>query len=117
MEEKMTEEIELRLLKEIEQLKQEIKAIKAIKGDYQKTKLTYQYSKIRDSDLENLLSIEKLLDKSVFKQWFEYDIIIDSNTEAMLIELIAENELLIDSYSEEDLKVNFLVPILNKVHF
>jgi hypothetical protein len=110
----MTEEIELRLLKEIEELKQEIRTIK---GEYQETKLTYQYSKIRDSDLENLVSIEKLLDKSVFKQWFEYDITVDSNTESMFIELIAENELLIDSYSEEDLKVNFIVPILNKVHF
>lgn len=35
----------------------------------------------------------------------------------MFIDLIQDNELLIDSYSEEDLKVNFLVPILNKVHF
>lgn len=110
----MTEEIELRLLKEIEELKQEIRAIK---GENQETKPTYQYSKIRDSDLENLVSIEKLLDKSIFKQWFEYDIAVDSNTESMFMELIAENELLIDSYSEEDLKVNFLVPILNKVHF
>lgn len=110
----MTEEIELRLLKEIEELKQEIRTIK---GEKQETKPTYQYSKIRDSDLENLFFIEKLLDKSVFKQWFEYDIAIDSSTESMFIELIEENELLIESYSEEDLKVNFLVPILNKVHF
>jgi hypothetical protein len=110
----MTEEIELRLLKEIEELKQEIRTIK---GENQETKPTYQYSKIRDSDLESLVSIEKLLDKSVFKHWFENNITIDNNTESLFIELIAENELLIDSYSEEDLKVNFLVPVLNKVHF
>ena len=110
----MTEEIELRLLKEIEELKQEIRTIK---GENQETKPTYQYSKIRDSDLESLVSIEKLLDKSIFKHWFENNITIDNNTESLFIELIAENELLIDSYSEEDLKVNFLVPILNKVHF
>jgi hypothetical protein len=110
----MTEEIELRLLKEIEELKQEIRTIK---GENQETKPTYQYSKIRDSDLESLVSIEKLLDKSVFKHWFENNITIDNNTESLFIELISENELLIDSYSEEDLKVNFLVPILNKVHF
>jgi hypothetical protein len=110
----MTEEIELRLLKEIEELKQEIRAIK---GENQETKPSYQYSKIRDSDLESLVNIERNLDKSIFKQWFEHKIIIDDNTESLFIDLIQENELLIDSYSEEDLKVNFLVPILNKVHF
>lgn len=110
----MTAEIELRLLKEIAELKQEIRTLKA---ENHETKPTYQYSKIRDSDLESLVDIEKLLDKSIFKQWFEYDGSIDSHTEAMFIDLIAENELLMDSYSEEDLKVNFLVPILSKVHF
>ena len=110
----MTEEMELRLLREISELKQEIRTIK---GENQQIKPTYQYSKIRDSDLEGLVDIEKNLDKSIFKQWFEHNISIDSSTEALFITLIQENELLIDSYSEEDLKVNFLVPVLNKVHF
>ncbi len=110
----MTKEIELRLLKEIEALKQEIRLIK---GESPEQKPTYQYSKIRDSDLENLVDIEKNLDKSIFKQWFEQPITVDNSVEAMFIDLIQDNELLIDSYSEEDLKVNFLVPVLNKVHF
>jgi len=110
----MTEEVELRLLKEIEALKQEIRTIK---GENKETKPSYQYSKIRDSDLENLVNIERNLDKSIFKHWFEHNISIDSSTEALFITLIQENELLIESYSEEDLKVNFLVPVLNKVHF
>jgi hypothetical protein len=37
--------------------------------------------------------------------------------EAFLKDLIAENESLVDTYSEEDLKVNFIVPILNKIKF
>ncbi len=78
----MTEEIELRLLKEIEELKQEIRTIK---GENQETKPTYQYSKIRDSDLESLVNIERNLDKSIFKQWFEHNIIIDNNTESHTI--------------------------------
>jgi hypothetical protein len=110
----VTEEIELRLLKEIESLKQEIRIIK---GEIQNSKPIYQYSKIRDSDLESLFEIEKNLDKAIFNSWFEHAITVDNSTELMFIELIAENESLIDSYSEEDLKVNFLVPILNKVHF
>lgn len=110
----MTNELELMLLKEIEELKQEIRSIK---GETQELKPVYQYSKIRDSDLESLVDIEKNLDKSVFKAWFESSITIDDSVEALFIELIKDNELLMDSYSEEDLKVNFLVPVLNKVHF
>ena len=109
----MTNEIELKLLNEIEALKQEIKTIK---GETEDQKPTYQYSKIRDSDLENLLDIERNLDKSIFKHWFAYSVSLD-DVEPLFINLIQENESLIDSYSEEDLKVNFLVPILNKVHF
>jgi len=110
----MTNELELILLKEIEELKQEIRNIK---GETQALKPVYQYSKIRDSDLESLVDIEKNLDKSVFQSWFESSITIDDSVEALFVELIKDNELLMDSYSEEDLKVNFLVPVLNKVHF
>jgi hypothetical protein len=110
----MTEEIELKLLNEIEALKQEIRLIK---GESQDKKPVYQYSKIRDNDLDNLLDIERSLDKSVFKPWFEYAPTIDETTKSLFVNLIEENEPLIDSYSEEDLKVNFLVPVLNKVHF
>jgi hypothetical protein len=105
----MTNELELILLKEIEELKQEIRNIK---GETQALKPVYQCSKIRDSDLESLVDIEKNLDKSIFKSWFESSITIDDSVEALFIELIKDNELLMDSYSEEDLKVNFL----NKVH-
>ncbi|MCX7066265.1 MAG: hypothetical protein NTW85_00975 [Methylococcales bacterium] len=69
----MTKELELRLLKEIEALKQEIRLIK---GESPEQKPTYQYSKIRDSDLENLVDIEKNLDK-IFKHWFEQPITVD----------------------------------------
>ena len=110
----MTEEIELKLLSEIEALKQEIKAIK---GETQAQKPTYQYSKIRESDLETLVDIERNLDKTIFKPWFDYSVSLSDDIEPLFINLIQENESLMDSYSEEDLKVNFIVPLLNKVHF
>ncbi len=34
-----------------------------------------------------------------------------------LTDLIEDNKSLIESYGEEDLKVNFIVPILNKIRF
>jgi hypothetical protein len=110
----MTKELELRLLAEIETLKQEIKVLK---GNNLEQKPTYQYSKIREFDLDSLVNIERSLNHEVFKKWFEFSTSIDDATDALFVELIKENELLMDSYSEEDLKVNFIVPLLNKVHF
>ncbi|MCK4493502.1 MAG: hypothetical protein KAU26_05570, partial [Methylococcales bacterium] len=110
----MNEAIELKLLKEIEALRDEIKAIK---GKIHSPKKTYYFSKIRDADLESLVDIEKNLDKEIFKPWFDANLTIDDTTKTLFMDLIQDNEPLIDSYSEEDLKVNFLIPILNKVHF
>ena len=110
----MNENIELKLLKEIEALRHEIKAIK---GEIHPPKKTYYFSKIRDIDLESLVDIEKNLDKNIFKPWFDYNLAIDAITKTLFFNLIQDNEPLIESYSEEDLKVNFLIPILNKVHF
>jgi len=42
---------------------------------------------------------------------------LDSSVEDFFKELIADNKPLIERYSEEDLKVNFIVPILNKIKF
>jgi len=110
----MTKAIELTLLKEIEALKQEIKIIK---GESQAIKPSYQFSKIRDSDLNSLVNIEKNLDRTIFKAWFENVIQLEDDVEPMFTTLIEENEVLVESYSEEDLKINFLAPLLNKVHF
>ena len=110
----MTAERELKLLKEIEALKQ---AIKENKGEIQAIKPLYQFSKIKDSDLQAVVRIEKNLDRTVFKSWFEKTISLKDDIEPLFKTLIEENETLIDSYSEEDLKINFLAPLLNKVHF
>ncbi len=114
MRQKMTKATELTLLKEIKALKQEIKIIK---GESQAIKPSYQFSKIRDSDLNSLVNIEKNLDRTIFKTWFENVIQLEDDVEPMFTTLIEENEVLVESYSEEDLKINFLAPLLNKVHF
>jgi hypothetical protein len=36
---------------------------------------------------------------------------------AFLNDLIAENESLIEHYNEEDLKVYYIIPLLNKINF
>jgi len=111
----MNSEIELKQLKkEIKELK---KQVAILRGEDENKIPTYQYSKIRDTELKKLFEIEQNLDKQIFFKWFNNQIEIDNLVTAFLNDLIAENESLIERYSEEDLKVNFIVPILNKIKF
>mgnify|MGYP000046428010 CR=1 FL=1 len=110
----MSHDIELKLLYEIEELKRKVNSLE---GNIQQKIPTYQYSKIRDSDLKTLVDIEKNLDNSIFNAWFNCSIEIEDSIIFFLNNLIEDNKVLIDSYNEEDLKINFIVPILNKIRF
>jgi len=112
----MSEELELKLLKQIEELQKEIDSIKS-KNLNKSEKPTYQYSKIRDIDLEKLVDIEKKIDSNIFKEWFKNGIKINTETVSFLQNIIDKNEMLIDDYNEEDLKVNVIIPILSRVEF
>lgn len=74
-------------------------------------------SKIRDIDLKKFVNIKENLSREIFKTWFNNNTIINSETELFLKELIDENEVLIKSYKEEDLKIYFISPLLNKINF
>ncbi|MEA3513742.1 MAG: hypothetical protein U9R37_09095 [Campylobacterota bacterium] len=78
---------------------------------------TYQYSKITFAILKELVNIKQNIDNSILDEWFNNNQKVEDKTIKMFERLIIENEPLIESYSEEDLKVNFLIPILNEVHF
>ena len=110
----MSRELELQLLQEIETLKRKVQLLE---GKEVAQIPTYQYSKIRDTDLQALFAIEQTLDEQKFDDWFGKTIDIDHATEVFLQELLDENKALIERYGEEDLKVNFLAPLLNKVRF
>ena len=110
----MSRELELQLLQEIEALKRKVQLLE---GKEVAQIPTYQYSKIRDTDLQALFAIEQTLDERKFDDWFGKTIDIDHATEVFLQELLNENKALIERYGEEDLKVNFVVPLLNKVRF
>jgi len=78
---------------------------------------TYQYSKIKDIDLRNLVDIEENLEQQIFNSWFNNKITISNEIESFLTELIENNKGLIKSYNEEELKVKFLALLLYKIDF
>ncbi len=101
-------------LERIEALEKEIKELRNLNHDGIPT---YSFSKIRDKELKEFLSIKKAISYDIFDSWFNNSIEINNLVEAFLIELIDENRLFIDNYNEEDLKVHFIIPILNKIKF
>ena len=94
--------------------------LEAIKHEFAKKENkvpTFTFSKIRDIDLRDLFEIKENLSREIFNTWFSQKDFMDDKLELFLQNLIDENELLIKSYSEEDLKVNFIIPLLNRVKF
>ncbi len=77
----------------------------------------YTFSKIEHKDLRKLFDIERVFHDEMFNAWFNFDITLKDEEVLFLEELLAQEINLIRIYNEEDLKVHFISPILNKVNF
>ena len=110
----MNSEIELKLLKEIEELRKEVNLLK---GKDENQIPTYQYSKIRDTELKKLFEIKQKLDDHAFDEWFNHPIEIDDSVKVFLTDLIKKNKFLVERYYEEDLKIYLISPLLNQIDF
>ena len=111
----MSEELELKLLREIKLLREENNKLKGIT----ESKIPhYQYSKLNFKILESIIDIKQnFLNETKFNDWFNTKHEVKENDIDFLDKLINKNKLLLDNYSEEDLKANFIIPLLNKVDF
>lgn len=98
---------------EIQKLKKQIAILENRKDEIP----SFSFSKIRDSDLSNLVEIEQKFDDSKFDFWFSSEIEINSDVEQFLNELLSKNRDLLKKYSEEDLKIHFLSPLFYKIDF
>jgi len=78
---------------------------------------SYNFSTIRFSDLQKIVAIRPKRDISKFEEWFSFEYFMDEEESSFLDNLIERHILLLPSYQEEDLKMKFLSPILNKVNF
>ncbi len=110
----MSEEIEIKLLQEIEELKREIKELK---GEESENKKSYSFSQITMQTLSELVNLKKSYTNEIFNEWFNNNLIIKDEEIAFLKALLNEEKNFIKEYSEEDLKVNFIAPIIKRVNF
>lgn len=77
----------------------------------------YTFGAISFKDLEQLVTIKRNISTEVFCNWFEAEIQISHDDKVFFESLIRENYFLIESYNEEELKVKFISPILNRIKF
>ncbi len=104
------------LLKKNEELEKRILKLEGIKKTIPEIP-TYSFSRIRDKELKKLVNIKKNLDESIFEEWLNNKITINEETFDFLDTLLTENRKLISTYNEDELKMYFIAPILNKVKF
>jgi len=108
----MSSDKELALLAKIAILKNEIDALK------NKDNIpSYQYSKMSFNQLDALVDIRQKRVDGQFKQWFSAKITLETKTVCFLNDLIEKEKHYLKVYNEEDLKVNFIIPVLNRVDF
>jgi len=98
---------------EIAQLKKQLEILQ----NTQNSIPSYSFSKIKDSELETIVDIEQIFDKTIFKNWFQNSLSIEKDTVLFLKNLIEKEGDYLEYYYEEDLKIKFITPILNRVNF
>ena len=113
----MNKKIELKILNKIEKLESEVAALKYCQVEKSTGLPSYQYNKISFNQLENLVDIQQEITKYQFDYWFNANISIDDTIVVFLEKLIDKEKRYIKIYNKEDLKVNFIIPVLNKVNF
>ena len=75
------------------------------------------FSTIKFKDLKQLVNLSPKVNDKVFDKWFSYEFTLSENDVVFLESLIEENQLRIPYYSEEELKMKFIGPLLNRVNF
>jgi hypothetical protein len=75
------------------------------------------YSKIKDKDLRHLFNLERRLESDIFEPWFNNGRSLTAEEVDFLTDLLLMEADFVKIYREEDLKIHFISPILNRVNF
>jgi hypothetical protein len=109
----MTKDRELKLLERIASLERIIKD----KLEEPPKIPSYSFGKITVKELRTLFDLERVYDHQVFNHWFNCDVQVTDEEVNFLTTLLEREIDLIKVYNEEDLKIHFIAPILNKIDY
>ncbi|OQX98038.1 MAG: hypothetical protein B6I24_06700 [Bacteroidetes bacterium 4572_128] len=77
----------------------------------------YKFSEINMKILEEISDFEQVRNQDIFKEWFNFHYEIEKSDEEFLYKSIKVNRYNIDIYSELQLQLHFINPLLNRIHF
>ena len=77
----------------------------------------YYFSKIKEIELRNLVRIKQIFSTDIFSSWFSEQPVLQESDIVFLTELLEKEFHFIRIYNEEDLKVKFIAPLLNRIDF
>jgi len=75
------------------------------------------FGKIEFHDLQRIAQIDESFDDSIFDDWFQFEYTLSQDEEQFLQILLEKNRRYVDSYSEEELKAQVIIPLINEVDF
>ncbi len=75
------------------------------------------FGKIEFADLQTFVQITPSPEVKVFDKWFSFQYSLSKAEKLFLEKIYQSNRLLIDTYSEEELKAKIIIPIINQVDF
>ena len=78
---------------------------------------TLSFSNITFADLQKIVTIRQIIRDEAFAEWFGFDYIFTQEELDLFRRLIDKHRPLILSYSEDELKMKFLAPLLNTINF
>ncbi|OQY00260.1 MAG: hypothetical protein B6I24_00220 [Bacteroidetes bacterium 4572_128] len=80
-------------------------------------KKSYTFSEISFKILNEIADFDQVRNREIFKEWFNFNYKINEYDEKFLKKLIIKNEFNIKFYSELQLSLHFINPILNRIDF
>lgn len=97
--------------------KEDLEKINKYFNEQQNTKPVYNFSKIKIKDLEKLFDLKMIFDDEIFDHWFDNRFSLQESDKQFLDHLLEQEGKLLRIYNEEDLKIHFISPILNRIRF
>lgn len=75
------------------------------------------FSNLKLNELRQIVSLKPQINNRIFDKWFLYAYELNKQDELFLEALINDNQVRMPYFSEEELKMKFIAPLLNRVDF